>query len=219
MACAFSCWQGLIAEKSGNVPGAFEALQRSVSLAPDWGPECAAACPAARAPGPQFAQAVKAAEKQTAQGHAIRFDWPASWTSRTAQDTAKRRCATCAAAWREYRLTCNCCAFCAATWRTGAMHRNPGIVVRPARAKPADTQVRSTRVQSLPAQGFSRPKHAPTCGRCWKAPWHLEANWCCRVRLSSKGALTWRCGLRAAVRTSAAMCRRWAWQPALTRGN
>ena len=29
---------GLMAEKSGNIKGAFEALRRSVSLAPDWGP-------------------------------------------------------------------------------------------------------------------------------------------------------------------------------------
>ncbi|PUA99331.1 putative TPR repeat methyltransferase [Acidovorax sp. 107] len=29
---------GLLAEKSGNVKGAFEALRKSVSLAPDWGP-------------------------------------------------------------------------------------------------------------------------------------------------------------------------------------
>ena len=29
---------GLLAEKSGNIKGAFEALRRSVSLAPDWGP-------------------------------------------------------------------------------------------------------------------------------------------------------------------------------------
>ncbi len=29
---------GLMAEKSGNVKGAFEALRRSVALAPDWGP-------------------------------------------------------------------------------------------------------------------------------------------------------------------------------------
>lgn len=29
---------GLMAEKSGNIDGAFEALRRSVSLAPDWGP-------------------------------------------------------------------------------------------------------------------------------------------------------------------------------------
>ena len=29
---------GLMAEKAGNIPGAFEALRRSVALAPDWGP-------------------------------------------------------------------------------------------------------------------------------------------------------------------------------------
>ena len=29
---------GLMAEKAGNLPGAFEALRRSVALAPDWGP-------------------------------------------------------------------------------------------------------------------------------------------------------------------------------------
>lgn len=29
---------GLMAEKSGNIPGAFEALRRSTALAPDWGP-------------------------------------------------------------------------------------------------------------------------------------------------------------------------------------
>ena len=29
---------GLMAEKSGNIPGAFDALRRSVALAPDWGP-------------------------------------------------------------------------------------------------------------------------------------------------------------------------------------
>ena len=29
---------GVMAEKSGNIPGAFDALQRAVTLAPDWGP-------------------------------------------------------------------------------------------------------------------------------------------------------------------------------------
>ena len=29
---------GLMAEKSGNINGAFEALRRSVAMAPDWGP-------------------------------------------------------------------------------------------------------------------------------------------------------------------------------------
>ena len=29
---------GLMAEKAGNIPGAFEALRRCVALAPDWGP-------------------------------------------------------------------------------------------------------------------------------------------------------------------------------------
>ena len=53
---------GLLAEKAGNVKGAFEALRKSVSLAPDWGPgllELALLL----ARQNQFKEAVEAAEK------------------------------------------------------------------------------------------------------------------------------------------------------------
>ena len=55
----------LLAEKSGNVKGAFEALRKSVSLAPDWGPgllELALLL----ARQNQFAEAVETAEKVAA---------------------------------------------------------------------------------------------------------------------------------------------------------
>ncbi|MDD2846391.1 MAG: tetratricopeptide repeat protein [Rhodoferax sp.] len=53
---------GLMAEKSGNIPGAFEALRRSVAMAPDWGPgllELALLL----ARQNQFAEAIETAEK------------------------------------------------------------------------------------------------------------------------------------------------------------
>ena len=53
---------GLMAEKSGNIPGAFEALQRSVSLAPDWGPGLLELA-LLHARQNQFAKAVETAEK------------------------------------------------------------------------------------------------------------------------------------------------------------
>ena len=53
---------GLMAEKSGNIPGAFEALNRSVSLAPDWGPGLLELA-LLHARQNQFAQAVEVAEK------------------------------------------------------------------------------------------------------------------------------------------------------------
>ena len=56
---------GLMAEKSGNIPGAFEALRRSVALAPDWGPgllELALLL----ARQNQFKEAVETAEKVAA---------------------------------------------------------------------------------------------------------------------------------------------------------
>ena len=56
---------GLMAEKSGNVKGAFDALRRSVALAPDWGPgllELALLL----ARQNQFAEAIETAEKVAA---------------------------------------------------------------------------------------------------------------------------------------------------------
>lgn len=56
---------GLMAEKAGNIPGAFDALRRSVSLAPNWGPgllELALLL----ARQNQFKEAVETAEKVAA---------------------------------------------------------------------------------------------------------------------------------------------------------
>lgn len=56
---------GVMAEKSGNVKGAFEALRRSVAMAPDWGPgllELALLL----ARQNQFAEAIETAEKVAA---------------------------------------------------------------------------------------------------------------------------------------------------------
>lgn len=53
---------GLLAEKSGNIKGAFEALRKSVSLSPDWGPgQLELALLLARQN--QFAEAIETAEK------------------------------------------------------------------------------------------------------------------------------------------------------------
>ena len=56
---------GLMAEKSGNIPGAFEALNRSVSMAPDWGPGLLELA-LLHARQNQFSQSIEAAEKVAA---------------------------------------------------------------------------------------------------------------------------------------------------------
>ena len=56
---------GLLAEKAGNIKGAFEALRKSVSLSPEWGPgQLELALLLARQN--QFAEAVETAEKVAA---------------------------------------------------------------------------------------------------------------------------------------------------------